>query len=158
MKWVKGTKEFNEQFYYKPEDLLVANIYRMKGNSDLASKHYNAAVQVLLQKIKEDPEDSRIYASLGLAYAGLGRKSDAVREGKKGYNLLPVSREAWRGSWRLLDLAQIYSMTGEKGQAVNIIKQLLSMPTDALSVEILKIDPVWDSLREDPGFKKLILN
>ena len=155
---VEGVKELDEQFYYKPEDLLVAYVYSLLGNKALAEKHFDAAVRVLQQKIKETPDDSRLYTSLGLAYAGLGKKSEAIREGKKGYDLLPISREAWRGTHRLLDLAQIYTMTGEKDLAIKTIGELINRPTDALSVSLLKIDPVWNPLRDDPAFQKLINN
>jgi serine/threonine protein kinase/Flp pilus assembly protein TadD len=155
---VEGVKELDEQFYYKPEDLLVAYVYSLLGNKALAEKHFDAAIRVLQQKIKENPDDSRLYTSLGLAYAGLGKKSEAIREGKKGYDLLPISREAWRGTHRLLDLAQIYTMTGEKDLAIKAIGELINRPTDALSVSLLKIDPVWDPLRDDPDFQKLINN
>nr|NIV10790.1 hypothetical protein [Fodinibius sp.] len=68
-------------------------------------------------KILEQPEDSRFHTSLGIAYAGLGRKEDALREGKKGVELLPISKEAWRGSYRLKDMAIIYTMVGDHDAA-----------------------------------------
>ena len=108
------------------------------------------------EKSGEDPEDSRLYSSLGLAYAGLGRKTDAIREGKRGVELLPISKEAWRGSYRLFDLAQIYAMTGEPDLALDALDDLLARPTDAISVALLKIDPTWEPLREYPRFQELL--
>ena len=96
-----------------------------------------------------------MHSALGIAYAGLDRKDDAIREGKKGIELLPISKEAWAGTYRVMDLAQIYTMLGEKDAAIDQIEYLLSIPGE-LSIPLLRIDPKWDSLRDRPRFKKLI--
>ena len=150
-----GIDKIEDQFIYKPEDLLDAQVYRFMKKDSLARKKYDLALQILERKIGEHPEDSRLYSALGLTYAGLGRKTDAIREGKRGVELLPISKEAWRGSYRLLDLAQIYVMVGEQELALDAIEELLEKPTDALSIGFLKHDPTWDSLRENPRFKNL---
>ena len=59
----------------------------------------------------------------------LGEKENAIREGKYGYELLPISKEAWRGTWRLLDLAKIYTMVGEHELALDAIEDLLKRPS-----------------------------
>jgi tetratricopeptide (TPR) repeat protein len=112
----------------------------------------------LEEKIKQNPQDSRLYTSRGIACAGLGEKETAIREGKHGYELLPISREAWRGSFRLLDLAKIYTMVGEPDLAIQALDELLSRPTDAISIALLKIDPTWDALRENPKFQEILQN
>ena len=156
LKEVKGIKEADDQYYYKPEDLYVAEVYGFMNNKAQAEEHYKLAVKVLKEKIKEFPDDSRLYTSLGICYAGLGQKEDAIKEGKKGYDLLPISKEAWRGTFRLLDLAQIYTMVGEQDLALDAIEDLLKRPTDAISVALLKLDPTWESLRENPRYQELI--
>ena len=153
---IKGVTEIDGQFYYKSEDLFLAEVYGFMNNRTLVEKHYKAAIKSLNEKIKAHPGDSRLYTSLGIAYAGLGEKENALREGKKGYELLPMTREAWRGSYRLLDLAKIYAMTGEPDLAVEALDKLLASPTDVISVALLKIDPTWDPLRENPKFQHLI--
>jgi tetratricopeptide (TPR) repeat protein len=155
---LSGIGKMENQFIFKPEELLVAQIYRFMKKDSLARKKYNSAIQILERKIAEHPEDSRLYSALGLTYAGLGRKADAIREGKRGIELLPISKEAWRGSYRLFDLAQIYAMVGEQESALDAIEELLEKPTDALSVALIKNDPSWDSLRDNPRFQKLIQN
>jgi len=158
LKRIKGIKEVEDQFYYKPEDLYLAETYSFMNNHSLAEKHFKSAIKVIKEKVKKSPEDSRLYTALGIAYAGLGEKEDAVREGLKGYDLLPVSREAWRGSFRLLDLAKIYTMVGEHELALDAIEDLLNRPTDAISPWLLKLDPTWEPLRGNPRFQKLIKN
>jgi serine/threonine protein kinase len=155
---IKGVKETDDQYYYKPEDLYLAEAYWFMKNNTLAEKHFLAAKRILKEKIKQNPEDSRLYTSLGIACAGLGEKQTAIQEGKHGYELLPITREAWRGSFRLFDLAQIYTMVGEQDLAIQALDELLSRATDAISVALLKIDPTWDPLRENPKFQELLQN
>jgi len=124
LKIINGIKEADDQFYYKPEDLYKAELYDFMKNKKLAEHHYKSAIKILSEKIKQHPDDSRLYTSLGICYAGLGKKEDAIREGKHGYDILPVSIEAWRGSFRLLDLAQIYTMVGEQELALDAIEDL----------------------------------
>ena len=156
LKIIKGIKEADDQFYYKPEDLYVAEVYDFMNNNKLAEDHYKSAIKILSEKIKQNPDDSRLYSSIGICYAGLGKKEDAIQNGKRGYELLPISREAWRGSFRLVDLAQIYTKVGEQELALDAIEELLNKPTDALSLAYLKFDPTWNPLRGNPRFKKLI--
>jgi len=155
---INGIRESDVQFYYKPEDLYLAETYRYMKNKTLAEKHFKATVKFLQGKIKQDPQDSRLYSSLGIAYAGLGENENAIREGKHGYELLPITKEAWRGTFRLLDLAQIYTMVGEQELALDAIEDLLKRPTDAISVALLKLDPTWEPLRENPRYQKLVKN
>lgn len=153
---IKGVNQIDTQFLYRPEDLLSALVYRLMKDETLAVKKFKSAILSLQEKIKKHPEDSRLYTSLGICYAGLGKKEDAIREGKHGYDLLPISKEAWRGTYRLLDLAQIYTMVGEQDLALDAIEDILKRPTDALSVWYLKLDPTWEPLRENPRYQKLI--
>ena len=64
--------------------------------------------EILESKIKQQPEDARFHSSLGIVYAGLGRKEDAIREGQLAVDLLPVTKEAWKGLFRIEDLARVY--------------------------------------------------
>ena len=123
--------------------------------TELARKYYDEARSVLESKIKERAEDGRFHSSLGIAYAGLGLKEEAIREGLLGVKLLPVSREAWRGLYRVKALATIYVMVGDFDAAVNQLEYLLSIPGE-LSIHLLKIDPAWAPLRDHPDFKELI--
>lgn len=156
LKKINGIKEADDQFYYKPEDLYLAEVYSYMKNKTLSEKHFKAAANILKEKIKLNPDDSRLYTSLGIAYAGLGEKENAIREGKKGYELMPISMEAWRGSFRLLDLAKTYTMVGEYDLALDAIEKLIASPTDAISPWLLKLDPTWEPLHKNPRYQKLI--
>ncbi len=121
---------------------------------ELAKKYYEEARSILETKIQERPEDGRFHSSLGVAYAGLGRKEDALREGKLGVKLLPVTKEAWRGLYRVEALAKIYVMVDEFDEAIDQLEFLLSKPGE-MSIPLLRLDPAWDPLRDHPRFKKL---
>lgn len=146
---------FGTQFYYIPKEELYAQIYALMGNYQLEQTYYESARSMLESKIREQPADARFHSSLGIAYAGLGRQQDAIREGKLGVELLPVTKEAWRGLYPVEALAKIYVMVGRFDAAVEQIEFLLSRP-GRLSIPLLRLDPVWAPLHNHPRFKKLI--
>ncbi|TFB11476.1 tetratricopeptide repeat protein [Candidatus Marinimicrobia bacterium MT.SAG.3] len=150
-------RAIDNQFNYTHEYQMKAKMHGFLNNSGLEKTYYDSALTVYKNMIATDPDDNRLYSSLGLVYAGLNRKKDAIREGKKGVELLPISKEAWRGAYRLEDLAVIYAKVGEYDLAIDEIELLLSIPGD-LSVNILRLDPKWDPLREHQRFIKLIAN
>jgi tetratricopeptide (TPR) repeat protein len=122
---------------------------------ELVYAYYDSARIFLESKLIDYPEDSRLYSSLGIAYAGLRQKDKAINAGKKAVELLPISKEAWRGVYRAGDLAQIYVMVGEYEAALEQIDLLLSIPGH-LSTKLLQLDPVWKPLWNHPEFKKLL--
>ncbi len=147
---------FDTQFYFIPKAELFAQVNGLMGNQQLEQANYESAQSILETRIKQQPEDARFHSSLGIVYAGLGRKDDAIREGKLAVELLPVSKEAWRGCYRVKDLARIYVMVGEFHAAIDQLQFLLSVPGE-MSISLLRLDPAWDPLRDHPHFKKLLV-
>ena len=145
----------NSQFLFVPKAQLYAQIYGLMGNQQLEKEYYESARNILEAKIREQMDDARFHSSLGIAYAGLDRKEEAIREGKLGVQLLPISRDAWRGLYREKDLAQIYVMVDEYDLAIEKLEYLLSIPGE-MSIPLLKLDPAWEPLREYPHFKELV--
>jgi serine/threonine-protein kinase len=105
--------------------------------------------------VVERPDDDRIYASLGKAYAGLGLKNEAIRAGQTAVQMMPVSRDAFNGPQYIEDLAYIYTRVGEHDTAIDQLEYLLSIPS-WISVWLLRIDPRWDPLRNHPRFQRLV--
>jgi serine/threonine protein kinase/Flp pilus assembly protein TadD len=99
------SEDVNNQDEFTPNALRYAQIYGYRNQKELAEKYYEEARSVLESKIREQPEDARLHSALGIACAGLGHKQDAVREGKLGVKLLPVTKEAMAGPFRVEDLA-----------------------------------------------------
>ena len=146
---------FPDQVWYIPKDLLLARIDGYLGQADQARTHFTAARALLEENVREHPYDARLHSSLGIAYAGLGRKDDAIREGKKGVELLPLSKDAMIAPFRMEALAEVYAMVGEHDAAIEILAQLVSIPS-TFSVPLIRLDPSWGGLRDNPLFQKLI--
>jgi hypothetical protein len=87
--------------------------------------------------------------------AGLGRKEQALQEGRRACELLPISKDAIAGMGLAINLAQIYTWTGEKDQAIEQIAAVERIP-NLLSYGLLKLHPYWDPLRGDPRFEKIV--
>jgi serine/threonine-protein kinase len=146
---------FDTELYSFPKALLRAQLSGLMGNRQLEHEHYDSARVMLETKIQQQPEDAQLHSALGIAYAGLGRKTDAIREGELAVELLPIAREAWGGLFMVENLARIYVMVGEYDVAIDHIEYLLSIPGD-LSLPLLQLDPAWDPLRNHPRFQKLL--
>ena len=124
------------------------------GEKTKAVHYYDLSRIDLEARISDYPDDSRLYSALGISYAGLGQKEQAIRAGKKGLELMPVAKEAYRGVYRLGDLARIYVMVGEHGLALEQLDTLLSIP-GVLSAKLLRLDPIWEPLWDHPDFIRL---
>ena len=92
---------------------------------------------------------------LALAYAQLGRKADALREATRAAEMLPISRDAWDGADIQEDLAYVETIVGEHDAAIKRLAYLLTIPSE-LSVPFLRADPMWDPLRSNPAFQRLL--
>jgi TolB-like protein/Flp pilus assembly protein TadD/predicted Ser/Thr protein kinase len=143
------------QHYFVPKALLQGQIYGLTNQPQLERSHYDSARKMLEARVQQRPEEAMLHSSLGIAYAGLGRKQDAIREGKAGVDLLPVSKEAYRGFYRAEDLARIYVMVGDYEAAIGQLEYLMSIPGD-LGVGALRLDPAWKPLRNHPRFQNLL--
>ncbi len=87
--------------------------------------------------------------------AGLGRKDEALREGRRACELMPISKDAVDGANFAVNLAQTYAWAGETRLAIEQIATVERVPT-YLSYGFLKLQPQWDSLRGDPAFEKIV--
>jgi serine/threonine protein kinase/tetratricopeptide (TPR) repeat protein len=143
------------QFQYVPVSLLRAEALSCMGRRDLARQSFEGARGLLVRRIAEAPEDARLHSSLGIALAGLGQTAEAVQEGERGVALMPPTREAYRGVFRVEDLARIYAMAGNQEAAIQQLDYLLSHPS-WISVTLLKLDPRWDPLRKNSKFEALL--
>ena len=87
--------------------------------------------------------------------AALGNKEDAVAEGRRASQLLPVAQDAITGADILMHLAITYVWCGDKDQALEQLSILSKIPSE-VNYGILRLDPVWDPLRGDPRFEKIV--
>jgi TolB-like protein/tetratricopeptide (TPR) repeat protein len=133
----------------------IGSVYQLLNEPELARRSFDSARILLEKRAREHPDNPDFHNLLGLAYAGLGRKEDAVREGKLAVELYPVSKDAMDGPDYVYNLAEIYVMVGEQDAALDQIEYLLSIPYE-FSVPLLQIDPTWEPLRGHPRYQKLL--
>ncbi len=148
------TNVFDYQYWHIPKANMTGEIYGYLKKPLEQKTAYESARVFLESELRDHPDDPRIHSSLGIAYAGLSRKEEAIREGKRATELLPTSIDAAIGPIRMFDLARIYVMTGHDDEAMDMLEKLLSMPS-YVSGPYLRLDPTWDRLRNNPRFQKL---
>jgi len=152
---------FEGQHYYFHKDLTFAAVYHAMKEWSLMKTRAKSASIALEKAIRENTGDPRFHAALGLAYAYLGRKAEAVQEGNHAVKLHPVSKDAAFGPCYILNLARIYTVIGEYEEAIDQLEYLLSIPSaeflwQSVSIPLLRLDPQWDLLREHPKFQRLL--
>jgi eukaryotic-like serine/threonine-protein kinase len=135
--------------------LAKARIRRSGGDPRAARVYFDSAAQVLAGRSRARPDDPSLHASLAFAYAGIGRREDAIREGRRAVELRPPSKDTWYGVDMLRNLAVVYATLGEADSAVKQLRTLLSIPS-GISVAWLRADPTWDPVRRDPAFRALV--
>jgi eukaryotic-like serine/threonine-protein kinase len=122
--------------------LVRTELYHLRGDSARALAYSDSARLALGAQSRATPEDAQRHAILGVALAYLGRKTEAIREGRRGAELLPISQDAINAPYVQLQLARIYVLTGEPDQAVGLLKDLLGRPF-YLSRQWLGLDPAF---------------
>jgi tetratricopeptide (TPR) repeat protein len=133
-------------------------VARMKGDEDGARAAFNAArteQEKVVRKQSDDKTESGALCSLGLIDGALGRKQEALSEGRRAVELLPVTRDAMDGPGILYFYAAICAQVGERDLAIEQLKTLAQIPAGA-NYGGLRLDPFWDPLRGDPRFEKII--
>jgi len=136
--------------------LAKAELAARTGQIPRAGAYYDSARVMLESQVRRLPDDPFLRAWLGLAYAGLKRRDDAVREGVEATRLVPITNDVVDGSAAVEILARIFVVLGEADAAINRLEVLLSGPS-LLSKELLRMDPVWAPLAGQPRFQRLIL-
>lgn len=145
----------DSEFEFVLKEMLQAQVYGLVGDRRRERDRYHEAQIILSHRVDEKPEDPRFHSALGIAYAGLGLKDEAVGEAARAVELLPVSREFWRGIFLLRDQARVDAMVGDPDKALERLEHLLSLSGE-FSAAWLKADPAWASLRSRPRFSALL--
>lgn len=135
--------------------LSKAEWHSGRGRSDVALVYYDSARTVSEARVRARPDEAPFRADLGVAYAGLGRRTDAIREGLKATQLVTVERDAYFGQLYLGWLTQIYVMVGDYEAAITTVRDRLRTRS-AVTVDMLRGDPHFDPLRAFPGFQQLL--
>ena len=128
---------------------------RARGDAAAARAAFESARVEAEATVREQPGYGPHLCVLGMIDAALGRKKDAIREGRRAVELLPVAKDAIAGATIMEYLAIIYAWTGEKTLAIDQVASTVQIPSD-LNYGKLRLHPFWDPLRGDPRFEKLV--
>jgi TolB-like protein/Flp pilus assembly protein TadD len=134
--------------------ICLTQAYGLKLDSANVRLHAETARKGFEEQVRKNPNDDQRHAFLGLALAYLGRKDDAIREGLRSLELMPLSKDAMTAAYSQHQLARIYTLLGEPEKALDQLEPLLRMPY-FLSPAWLKIDPNFEPLRKNPRFQRL---
>jgi tetratricopeptide (TPR) repeat protein len=135
--------------------IVHAQTYWLRGDRAKARIYADSARVAFEENIKATPDDAQQHALLGLALAMLGRKADAIREGQRGVELQPISKDAFSGPYMQQQLVRIYLLVGEPEKALDQLEPLLKLPYN-LSPGLLRIDPNFAPLKGNPRFERLL--
>src|SRR5207247_8838874 len=129
----------------------------LAGEGAVAKSECEQTRALLEARLAQRPEDRNSLTALAWVYVCLGRNADGVRVARQAADSLPIEKDALAGPLFLAGLAEIEARTGHADEAVRILRQLITVPAGGVvSIARLKIDPVWDSIRNDPGVQKLV--
>jgi serine/threonine-protein kinase len=137
------------------ESFLEGLIARMTKDEGKARAALVAARAEQEKVVQAQPDNIQALGLLGLIDAGLGRKEEALREGRRAVELLPVEKDAFEGVRQVVNLAMIAAWVGDKDLAFEQLERSIRLPSP-LSYGALKLFPWWDPLRRDPRFEKIV--
>ncbi|HSS17037.1 MAG TPA: adenylate/guanylate cyclase domain-containing protein [Candidatus Dormibacteraeota bacterium] len=140
----------------------LALIHRVAGDTASAKAFAEQARNTLEPLSKDQPDNAFIPAALAVDYAILDEKSSALNEAQRAITLVPSSKDRLSGPGFEENLALVEMIIGENSRAISTLARLLQTPYGGwlynpapITPALLRLDPLWDPLRADPGFQKL---
>ncbi|HKP93311.1 MAG TPA: tetratricopeptide repeat protein, partial [Chthoniobacterales bacterium] len=137
------------------KEFLKANVYRAMKDEANARANFEAARAKAEAAVAASPEDGPRHVYLALIFAGLGRCDEAKREAQRAVDLLPESRDAFDGPILVISRARVHMMCGDLDTAFHLLEHSLQTPA-GVTVNELRLDPVWDALRNDPRLDQML--
>jgi TolB-like protein/Tfp pilus assembly protein PilF len=128
---------------------------RIRGDAAAARAAFAAAREKQEEAMRGQVDYAPAICVLGLIDAGLGRKEDALREGRRAIELLPIAKDSVNGAHMIEFFAVICAWVGEKNLACDQLEIATRIP-GTLSYGQLRLYPFWDELRGDPRFEKIV--
>jgi serine/threonine-protein kinase len=141
----------------------MALMHRVAGDTAQAKAFAEQARNTLEPLSKDQPDNAFVAAALAVAYAILDEKGPALNEAQRAMTLVPSSKDRLSGPSFEENLALVEMIVGENGRAISTLTRLLQTPYGGwlynpapITPVLLKLDPIWDPLRADPAFQKLL--
>ena len=129
---------------------------RTKGDVAAAQAAFTAARAEQEAEIRARPDDASLLSGLGVIDAALGRKEEALREGWRAVEVVPVADKSLEVPSLVANLAWIYAWIGERDLAIEQLEIALGKIPATPTYGELRLNPIWDSLRGDPRFEKVV--
>ncbi len=139
---------------FKPREALEGSILKRLGDGAKARIALERGRERAAATVTKRPEDAKALMVLADIDADMDRKEEAIREGRRSVELLPVDQDAIDGVYLLSNLASIYAKVGDKTRALELLEKVSKMPFGPSYGSLL--DPDLDSLRGDPRFEKIV--
>ena len=130
--------------------------FARKALQDTAGAHeaFLKAKNAVEEELKRSPDVENTHVQLAKVLAQLGERDAALAEAQRATELLPESKDAFGGPEITAGVAEVYTILGDNARAIEVLDGLLSRPS-FVTVQGLKVNPIWDPLRNDPRFQKL---
>jgi len=143
------------------EQLLLGLSQQRAGDVAAARATYQKAAQDIRRQLEKvvpgSKNEAELHGGLGLAHAGLGEAASAIAEGQEAMAMHPTSKDPFEGPDEEENMARIYALLGDADHGIPVLKRLLQIPYGgAITPALLRLDPVWDQIRNDPRFQKLV--
>jgi tetratricopeptide (TPR) repeat protein len=147
-----------------PKTYYQGRIALARADIASAQRYFAEAAPAMEKWMRDNPDLSERHALLGLLYAYMQKKEDAIRESRRAVELEPESQNAFHGANAAGNLALVYALVGEPDQAIALIERLLSTPgpvewpdfPNNITLADLRLRWEWDSLRSNPRFQKIL--
>jgi serine/threonine protein kinase/tetratricopeptide (TPR) repeat protein len=139
-----------------PDGWCRGIVARLRGDEPAARAAFTSARRELEQIVRDQPEYAAALCAIGVVDAALGNKEDAVREGHRAIELIPVSKNAIDGGRMIQYLAVIYAWTGDNDRAIERLAEAAKLPGSHVTYGNLRLNPLWDPLRGDPRFEAIV--
>ena len=140
--------------YTVPKSWYAGLIAQARGNESSARAAFEQAKRAVRDDLVQSPNDAKTLAMLALIHAAVGEKNEALGAAKRAGELLPIAKDSFDGPILATTLAAVSAKLGEKDSAIRQLESLVGVPNGP-TPGTLRVEPEWDSLRDDPRFKKL---
>jgi len=150
----------NAGFKESSRDFWLGVVASFKGETEAARASFMRARAQPEEELRVHPDDMHLLSYLGLIDAALGRKEEALSEGRRAMELVPIAQEAMRGPYNNAGFtrtrfAMVCAWAGEREQALEQLEAVTKNPGGPSYGE-LRLNPMWDPLRGDPRFEKIV--
>ncbi|MEY2546534.1 MAG: hypothetical protein QOG48_1651, partial [Verrucomicrobiota bacterium] len=152
---VDSAKGLAPEGYVVPFAFLYGQIARALHDTEKARAAFADARKLLEETARKRPDSPNVIVYMALSDAALGKKEDAIREGKEAMAKRPIAKDAFTGPGFATFLAMIYAWAGEKDPAIEQLASVAMLPNGPTPGALQK-NADWDDLRGDPRFEKLV--